>query len=251
MRVHVALTPSDASGLALDGWAAVVVDVMRATTTVVAACAAGCARVIPFADVDAARACAQEFPDGEVLLAGERGGEPIAGFHLGNSPLEFTRERVGGRTVVLTTTNGTAAMLTAGAAAVAAVGALTNMTAVAQWVRAHGRDVAVLCSGDNGAFSLEDTVCAGLLVAGVAAESAASLSDGAEAALGIGRYYADRLGDLEFASRWAKRLTTLGHAGDVEACLRRDVTRMVPVVERGVIVPGSGVVRAPSPPGPV
>jgi len=242
MRVHVALTPADASGLALDGWAAVVVDVMRATTTVVAACVAGCTRVIPVADVDAARACAQQFPDGEVLLAGERGGEPIAGFHLGNSPLEFTRERVGGRTVVLTTTNGTAAMLTAGAAAVAAVGALTNVTAVAQWVRAHGRDLAILCSGDNGAFSLEDTVCAGLLVAVVASDSAANLSDGAEAALGIGRYYADRLGDLEFASRWARRLTTLGHAADVEACLRRDVTRMVPVVEHGAIVPRSGVV---------
>jgi 2-phosphosulfolactate phosphatase len=246
MRVHVALTPADASGLALDGWAAVVVDVMRATTTVVAACAAGCARVIPVADVDAAHACAQQFSDGEVLLAGERGGEPIAGFHLGNSPLEFTRERVSGRTVVLTTTNGTAAMLTANAAAVAAVAALTNATAVSQWVRAHGRNLAILCSGDNGAFSLEDTVCAGLLVASVATDSAATLSDGAEAALGIGRYYADRLGDLAFASRWARRLTTLGHAADVEACLRRDVTRMVPVVERGAIIPDSGVVRPAS-----
>src|SRR5260370_27241060 len=109
MRVHVALTPADASGLALAGWAAVVVDVLRATTTVVAACTAGCARVIPVADVNAAHERARQFPDGEVLLAGERGGEPIAGFHLGNSPLEFTSERVGGRTVLLTTTNGTAA----------------------------------------------------------------------------------------------------------------------------------------------
>ena len=250
MRVHVALTPADASGLALDGWTAVVVDVMRATTTVVAACAAGCARVIPVADVDAARACARQFPDGEVLVAGERGGEPIAGFHLGNSPLEFTRERVSGRTVVLTTTNGTAAMLTASAAAVAAVAALTNVTAAAQWARAHGRDLAILCSGDSGAFSLEDTVCAGLLVAGVATDSAASLSDGAEAALGLGRYYADRLSDLEFASRWAKRLNALGHGADVEACLRRDVTRLVPVIDRGTIVPGSDVVRPPSSPGP-
>jgi 2-phosphosulfolactate phosphatase len=249
MRVHVALTPADASGLALDGWAAVVVDVMRATTTVVAACAAGCARVIPVADVDAARERAQQFPAGEVLLAGERGGEAIAGFHLGNSPLEYTRERVSGRTVVLTTTNGTAAMLTASAAAVAAVAALTNVTAVAQWVRAHGRNLAILCSGDNGAFSLEDTVCAGVLVGSVAEESGATLSDGAEAALGIGRYYAGRLGDLQVASRWARRLATLGHGADVEACLRRDVTRMVPVVERGVIVPDSGVVLPPSPPG--
>jgi 2-phosphosulfolactate phosphatase len=94
MRVHVALTPADASGLALDGWAAVVVDVLRATTTVVAACVAGCARVIPVADIETARERAQQFPDGQVLLAGERGGEPIEGFDLGNSPLEFTGERV-------------------------------------------------------------------------------------------------------------------------------------------------------------
>jgi 2-phosphosulfolactate phosphatase len=250
MRVHVALTPADASGLALDGWAAVVVDVLRATTTVVAACTAGCARVIPVADVNAARERAQQFPDGEVLLAGERGGEPIAGFHLGNSPLEFTGERVGGRTVILTTTNGTAAMLSAGAAAVAAVAALTNVTAVAHWVCAHGRDLAILCSGDDGSFSLEDAVCAGLLVSRVVEESEASLSDGAEAALGIGRYYARRIGDLQHASRWARRLSRMGRSDDVEACLRRDVTSMVPVVERGAIVPGPGVARPPASRGP-
>ena len=62
-----------------------------------------------------------------------------------------------------------------------------------------------------------------------------------EAALGIGRYYADRLSDLELASRWARRLSRIGRSADIEACLRRDVTRMVPVVERGAIVPGDGV----------
>lgn len=225
-------------------------DVLRATTTVVAACAAGCARVIPVADVDGARERAQQFPDGEVLLAGERGGEPIAGFHLGNSPLEFTVERVGGRTVLLTTTNGTAAMLSAGAAAMGAVAALTNVTAVAHWVRAHGRDLAILCSGDDGSFSLEDTVCAGLLVASLIEKPEVSLSDGAEAALGIGRYYADRLDDLHHASRWARRLSRMGRSDDVAACLRRDVTRMVPVVERGAIVPGPGIVRPSAPAGP-
>ena len=100
MHVHVALTPADASGLALTGRTAIVVDVLRATTTVVAACAAGCARVIPVADPCAARERARQFPPAEVLLAGERGGEPIAGFHLGNSPLEFTADRVRGKTIL-------------------------------------------------------------------------------------------------------------------------------------------------------
>ena len=213
MRVHVALTPAEASGLALDGWAAIAVDVLRATTTVVAACAAGCVRIIPVSDSGAARERAALFTAGEVLMAGERGGEPIPGFHLGNSPLEFTPERVRGRTILLTTTNGTAAMLGAGSAGAGAVAALTNVSAVARWALAQGRDLAVLCSGDDGSFSLEDAVCAGLLVSDVASACDAELSDAAVAAVGLGRYYATRIGDLRHASRWARRPGGLSMTG--------------------------------------
>ena len=238
MCVHVALTPADASGLALDGWAAVVVDVLRATSTVVAACVAGCVRVIPVPDAEAARERADLGGEGELLLAGERGGRPIPGFHLGNSPLEFTAERVRGRTILLTTTNGTAAMLMARSASVAAVAALCNVEAVAAWALGHGRDLAVLCSGDDGAFSLEDTVCAGLIVSRVEVAARPELSLGARAALALGRYYDGRIEDLRQASRWARRLVGMGNAADVDACLRRDVTAMVPIVEGGEIVPG-------------
>ena len=239
MRVDVALTPADASGLALEGRAAIVVDVLRATTTVVAACAAGCVRIIPVADPCAARERARLFSPDELLLAGERGGEAIAGFHLGNSPLEFTADRVRGKTILLTTTNGTAAMLTAASASSAAVAALTNVSAVARWALAHGRDLMVLCSGDDGAFSIEDAVCAGLLVSRLAA-TGADLSDGAVAALGLGRHYGARVGDLRQASRWARRLARMGHSADLDACLRLDVTDMVPIVEGDAIVPAAG-----------
>jgi 2-phosphosulfolactate phosphatase len=247
MRVHVALTPADASGLALEGRTALVVDVLRATTSVVAACTAGCVRVIPVADACAARERARQFRPDEILLAGERGGEPIAGFHLGNSPLEFTADRVRGKTILLTTTNGTVAMLGAASASAAAVAALTNVSAVAGWALAHGRDLVVLCSGDDGAFSIEDAVCAGLVVARLSA-TGADLSDGAVAALGLGRHYAARLGDLKQASRWARRLVRMGLSADVDACLRQDVTDMVPVLEAGAVVPAArdlGVGLAP------
>src|SRR5215468_10799584 len=100
MRVHVALTAAEFPGLSLEGRAALVVDVLRATSMVIAACAAGCIRVIPAASEVLARerACAEG-----ALLAGERGGEPIPGFDLGNSPLDCTPARVRGRSVVLTT----------------------------------------------------------------------------------------------------------------------------------------------------
>jgi 2-phosphosulfolactate phosphatase len=247
MRVHVALTPEDASAVRLAGWAALVVDVLRATTTVVAACAAGCARIIPVADAAAARQRAAALAPDEVLLAGERGGEPVPGFALGNSPLEYTPERVRGRTIVFTTTNGTALMLSAGAATEAAAAALTNVNAAALWALARGRDVAVLCAGDSGAFSLEDAVCAGLIAARLAATPGAELSSAAEAALGLGAYYGSRLDRLRGASRWARRLAHGGRSADVEACLQRDVSEMVPLIEVTGIVPGS----PPSPAGPL
>jgi 2-phosphosulfolactate phosphatase len=242
MRVHVALTPADFPGLALADRAAIVVDVLRATTTVVAACAAGCARIVPVADREAALAAAAHYPVGEVLLAGERGGRMIAGFHLGNSPLEFVAERVAGRTLIFTTTNGTEAMRHAGRAPVAAAAALVNVSAAARWAIEQDRDLTVLCAGERGAFSLEDAVCAGLLVERVLAEAApVELTDAALAALRLGDYYRERLDHLALESEWARNLARQGRAADLEACLRPAMSPLVPVFEAGVIVPDRSV----------
>ena len=242
MRVHVALTPADARDCSLAGSVAVAVDVLRATTTVVAACAAGCRRIMPVMDEPAARAAATGFARDEVVLAGERGGEAIAGFDLGNSPLEFTADRVRGRTIILTTTNGTATMRTAGRAEAAATAALTNAGAAAGWALSHGRDVTVLCSGDSGSLSLEDAVCAGVIVGRMVARAPElELSAGAEMAWRLAQYYERRLDLIGLHSRWARRLTANGRAADVDACLRIDTTPLVPVLEDGAIVPGRGM----------
>jgi 2-phosphosulfolactate phosphatase len=237
MQVHVALTPTEFTDLPLAGRTALAVDVLRATTAAVAACEAGCRRVVPVADQAAAESRAARDGAG-TLLAGERGGEAIEGFHLGNSPGEFTRDRVGGRTVVLTTTNGTAAMLAAAGADAAGLAALVNLTAAARWALAQRRDVSILCAGDHGAFSLEDAVCAGLLVAKLtAAVPAATLSDGATAALGLGRHYGPRLDRIAEASPWARKLRRLGREADVACCLRTDTSRVVPVFASGGFEP--------------
>ena len=238
MRVHVALSPADFAGLSLRGHTALVVDVLRATTTVVAACAAGCPAIVPVADPATALARAARFRRGEALLAGEQGGEPIAGFDLGNSPLEYVTERVAGRTVILTTTNGTAAMLLAQAAEAAAVAALVNVGAAAGWALARGRDVTVLCAGEEGTLALEDAVCAGLLVERIAAACPSiELSDGATAARRLGGYYEARMDRLRLDARWARHLARRGRSADLDACLRLDATALVPVFDAGVIVP--------------
>jgi 2-phosphosulfolactate phosphatase len=251
MRVHVALSPAEFPEAPLSGRAALAVDVLRATTVAVAACEAGCRRLVPVPDAAAALAL-RDGPD--ILLAGERGGEAIAGFHLGNSPAEFTPARVAGRIVVLTTTNGTAAMLAAAGAAAVGLGALTNVTAAARWALLQGRDICILCAGDNGAFSLEDAVCAGLLVASLTAGApGAALSEGAVAARGLGRYYAARLGRIAEDSTWARKLRRLGRAADVAACLRTDVSDVVPVFAAGGFVaqrPDAAGLAAPVPARP-
>jgi 2-phosphosulfolactate phosphatase len=237
MRVHVALTPAEFPDAPLRGRVALAVDVLRATTASVAACDAGCRRLVPVPDAETAEAMAAR--DGnDIVLAGERGGEALAGFDLGNSPAEFTADRVGGRTVVLTTTNGTAAMLTASRAASAGLAALTNVSAAARWALEQGRDVTILCAGDNGAFSLEDTVCAGLLVARlVGASPEPVLSDGAQAALSLGRHYGTRLDRLAQDSGWGRKLERLGRAADLAWCLRADVSQAVPVFVAGGFAP--------------
>ena len=246
MRVHVTLTPGEFPGLRLDGRAAIVVDVLRATSMVIAACGAGCSRVIPVATAAAAREKAAALAPEPVLLAGERGGDQIEGFDLGNSPLDCTPERVGGRVIVLTTTNGTAAMLKAAEAGVAAVAALTNVGAAARWAVSQGRDVSVLCAGEQGRFSLEDAVCAGLLVDGLLREvPEASLSDAARAARCLGLLYGPHPDRLRRDAGWSRHLEKQGRAADLEACLRVDAVSLVPVIADGAVtVPGAALTWA-------
>ena len=135
---------------AVTGGIAVVIDVIRASTTITTALAEGAASVVPVATVDAARGRRQQL-GGNTLLGGERGGVRIEGFDLGNSPREYTRQRVGGHDIVFTTTNGTAALAACDGAAVILIGSLVNRTAVAAAARAAatqlGAAVHLVCAG--------------------------------------------------------------------------------------------------------
>jgi 2-phosphosulfolactate phosphatase len=233
VRVDVALTPAALAPAALAGASALVIDVLRASTSIVTALTNGCLGVVPVGDPAEARRRAAAAPG--ALLAGERRGEPLAGFDLGNSPLEFTRERVGGRLVFLTTSNGTGALLAVRSAAAVAVAAFVNLGAVAAWAVAGGRDVVVTCAGERGARSLEDEVCAGLLVDRVlAACPAATAGPDAQEAARRARPYGADLGRLARDSGWARYLASRGRGGDVRACLTLDAFTLVPVYRADV-----------------
>ena len=239
MRVDVALTPEELGQGDLHSRAAVVIDVLRAATSVTAALAHGCRMVIPVLTAEAARDRARGFPPGEVLLGGEREGEPIAGFDLGNSPLEYTEDRVAGKVIIFTTTNGTRALAKTTGAATAAMAALVNVKPTTHWIGGQGRDLTLVCAGEAGDISLEDTVCAGLIVEKLA-ESGFSLDLSAEAVIArsVARDYEDRLADLRRDSAWARRLAQAGREKDLAACLVLDAWSLVPVFRNGVLTAG-------------
>jgi 2-phosphosulfolactate phosphatase len=228
MRLDVAVTPDMLHADDLPASAVLVVDVLRASTTIITALANGCLAVVPVIDADEARRRATTTPG--ALIAGERRGEPLEGFDLGNSPLEFSPARVGGRTVVFTTSNGTRALVAVRAAAAVAVAAFVNAGAAAAWAVAQSRDVVVACAGERGRVSLEDHVCAGMLVTRVlAAEPSASLTPAAAAARDLAGRYGKDVSRLATDSGWARHLAASGRGADVVACLALDTATLVPV----------------------
>jgi 2-phosphosulfolactate phosphatase len=171
LKVH--FLPSLTSADELAGGAVVVIDVLRATTTIVHAVAAGAREVIPCLEIEEARRVAAGFSKGTVLLGGERGGLKIEGFDLGNSPEEYNRAAVGGKVVVLTTTNGTRAMMLCRQAKRVLVGAFVNASAVARAL-VQEEHVHLLCSGTEGQITREDVLYAGRLVYSLLRELAGS-----------------------------------------------------------------------------
>lgn len=235
MRIDVALTP-DEVGHAGPAAAAAVIDVVRASTTIVTALAHGAVAVVPVASPEEAWARAAAWPPGRVLVGGERGGRPLQGFEAGNSPVEYTRERVAGRVVVFTTTNGTRALLAVRGYPAVAVAGYVNAAAVAVWLARRGPDVLLVCAGESGRFCLEDAAAAGLLVARLALGCRrARLTDGARAALAIHRRYAGDPDRVLRRAAWARALRARGQGADLRCCAALDRFDVVPVLRDGAL----------------
>ena len=224
MRVHVAFTPQEDVAAPVG----VVVDVLRATSTIVQALASGYRRVLCCAEIEEAKELARQ--EGRAVLGGERRGLRIDGFDHGNSPAEYGGEPRG-ETVVLTTTNGTRLLVAAAARCDRVlVGSLLNLGAVAAAVRESRADeVAVLCAGVGGELALDDAYCARRIVEEIDGER----TDSAEAAVRLVHTFAGPAEGLGL-SRSAGNLRRVGLADDVDWCARESVLEAVPVFARMV-----------------
>ena len=213
MRVHVAFTPGEAARVPI----AIVVDVLRATSTIVQALEGGYRTVYCCAEVEEARALRDDLAD--AILGGERGGDPLPGFDLGNSPLEYLSPKA--EEVVLTTTNGTRAVV--GAAEncdLVLVGSMLNLDAVAAAACERDEDVEVVCAGLRGGPSEDDAYCAGRIAALVGGEP----TEAAERALELAASYTT----AEDAFRAIRRVGETVAEEDLVWCARESVSAVVP-----------------------
>ncbi len=218
--------------------AAVVIDVLRATTTIAWALQNGAEAVQTFSDLDALRSSAQQWPDDQRLLVGERGGKTLEGFDLGNSPVAVTPEVVQGKRLFMSTTNGTRSLQKVRDVAQVFTAALPNRRAVADRLL-HDRPerVWIVGSGWEGAYSLEDSLAAGALAALLIEQGATAANDEMQAALVLWeRCQADPEACLRQATH-GQRLIRIGdHDADFRCCAELDKLNVVPTqVERGVL----------------
>ncbi len=217
MRVHVAFTPAEDVSAPVG----IVVDVLRATSTITQALAAGYRRVLCCSEVDEARAVAAA--EGGAVLGGERKTVRIDGFDFGNSPREFVEPAA--ETLVLTTTNGTRLLLAAAERCnLVLVGSLLNLEAVARAARDLGaEDVAILCAGVRGELALDDAYCAGRIARELGGEPA----DSAAAAIRLADSFSTAEEGLS-ASQSARNLHASGLDADIAYCARQSVLSVVP-----------------------
>lgn len=227
MKLDVLFTPAGLTLAEVQGRTVFVIDILRAATSICAAMSSGAKAILPVASTEEALRLAQTIGSDDVLLAGEKDCVRIPGFHLGNSPLEMTETIVRGKTLIVTTTNGTKALMAAQGAAAVYATAAANLTLAAEKAReVVERDGAVLvvCAGREGAFSLDDAYCAGRLAAAAlgSRKPRRGLNDAAIASLDLVRRYGDRWERPLTYSRAGRELIRLGFRDDVLDAARLD-----------------------------
>jgi 2-phosphosulfolactate phosphatase len=242
MNIDVLWTPSEIEQVQIQDRTVVVIDVLRSGTTIATAIQNGAKAVVPADSTEKAIRIAQSIGRENVILCGEQGGEQIEGFDFGNSPADFTPPVVGDRTLVMSTTNGTHTIAQLSAAGVVYVGALVNLTALGSRLSESSSDPLVICAGRRGRVSVEDALCAGLLVNAVIENTRQAklpepeLLDGAAAAHALAMELSPVDAHLLGNTAGGRSLASIGQSSDIELCAKVDSVPVVPVLRDRQIV---------------
>ncbi len=236
MDIEITYTPTDLAQLRLAGRIVVVMDIVRASTTITAGLAAGCAGFIPVASLAAARRIVREHADEAILLGGERQGIIVPGFDLGNSPGEYHSGNVLGKRVAFTTTNGTRVIAAAKDAERVVIGALVNLEAVASYLVTEGKPVVLAAGGRLGRPAIDDLFGAGMLAQRLQEMTETTHTEPARMALALaGQFQHDLLGLLRSADS-GRAMQAAGLGADIDFCAQVSVMDLVPVLRGNEIV---------------
>lgn len=204
----------------------VVIDIFRATSSICYGIDNGAEAIIPVATIEACKS----YSHSDFLLAAERNGEVVEGFDFGNSPFSYTAEKVSGKTIVLTTTNGTHAINVSRGANKIVIGSFLNLTALCNWIKTQPNNVLLLCSGWKDKVNLEDTLFAGGVVNQLRNENYI-LDDAGIAAEDLYILAKDDLRSYLQKTSHSERLKKLGIEEDIRFCLNLNVTNSIPILD--------------------
>jgi 2-phosphosulfolactate phosphatase len=235
MRLDVFFTPLEVYPGGTSGRLVVIVDVLRASTSVATALGNGARTVIPLQGADEVIFRSKEFHRSQILLAGEQKMLPIAGFDMGNSPQAFTPEVVEDKTILFTTTNGTRALLGVQGARDIVIASYVNFTAVLTLMKvaaSTATDIAIICAGEEGNFTLEDAACAGRFVRAIPKKAESiNLNDAAAASVLIEKKYGDNIAKVFKESEHGQALDEAGFGDDLAAAAEVDSYSVVPIYQ--------------------
>lgn len=222
-QVEVCLTPDLIDQYDLNGKIVVVVDIFRATSCMVTGLAYGVSSIYPVATVDE---CFEMGKKG-LITAGERGGQKIDGFEIGNSPFEYMQEKFKGKSIAITTTNGTKTILASLDAEQILIGAFLNLRALANHLTRSNKDVLIHCAGWKGSVNIEDTLFAGALIEEIIATHRRT-GDSALIAHNLFQSNKNDLMEVAETSSHAKRLSTFGIGRDIAFCMDQSLYSVIP-----------------------
>ncbi len=225
------------------GKTAIVLDIFRCTSTIVTASANGCSEVIPVLNPEEALEVSSRLEEGSFIVAGELSGKKISTFELGNSPHEFTKEKVFGKKIVLTTTNGTRAIKSCKPAKNLLIGSFINAGAVISCAVGYSRDIMIVCAGSKGKLALEDVLGAGYLVT-LLKENTEDIrqSEMAKTFYYLYNYFKDDLNQLLAHTKSGSTLQRLGYGADIDFCLQKSIYKIVPILRNNSIKPSQSLI---------